>query len=77
MGNWRDSLFGFGLVIQLTVIVVVAGVGPLLLGVFFDRLLHTAPFITLFLMVLGTTLGTIAVYRQVNEVYKRVGGGKK
>ncbi len=73
----RDPMIGSGLIIRLTVIVVIAGLAPLLFGIFVDRLLQTSPCITLFLMVLGVTLGTVAVFRQVNTVYNRVAGGKK
>ncbi len=73
----RDPMIGSGLIIRLTVIVVMAGLAPLLFGIFLDRLLQTSPCITLFLMVLGVTLGTVAVFRQVNTVYNRVAGGKK
>ncbi len=73
----RDPMIGFGLIIELTAIVVVAGLAPLLIGLYLDNLAHTSPFITLFLMILGVTLGTFAVYRQVNAVYNRIAGGKK
>ncbi len=73
----RGPMLGVGLVIQLTMVIVVAILVPLGLGIFLDRLLQTSPLITLFLMVLGITLGTVAVYREVNAVYDRVAGGKK
>ncbi len=72
-----EPLLGLGLVIQLTIVIVVSILVPLGLGIFLDRLLRTSPCITLFLMVLGITLGTVAVYREVNAVYNRVAGGKK
>lgn len=72
----REQILGCSLVIQLTMTVVVAAVLPVLLGIWLDRQLHTSPFITLFLMVLGIILGTVAVYRQVSETYARVAGGK-
>ena len=73
----RDPLAGVGLIIQLTLIVVLAVLGPVLIGIFLDRLLHTSPFIALFMTILGTTLGTVGVYRRVSEIYNRVAGGKK
>ncbi len=73
----RDPRMGIGLVIQLTVIVAVAGLAPLLLGIYLDHLAQTSPFITLFMLALSMTLGPIAVYRQVNAVYNRIAGGKK
>ncbi len=77
MRDWRDPLSGIGLIIQLTTVIVVAILVPLGIGIFLDRLLHTSPFITLVLMVLGITLGTVEVYRVVNSVYSRIAGGKK
>ncbi len=77
MRGSRGPMLGIGLVIQLTMVIVVAILVPLGLGIFLDRLLQTSPLITLFLMVLGITLGTVAVYREVNAVYDRVAGGKK
>ncbi len=76
MRGGREPLLGFALVIQLTVIVVVATLVPLGLGLVLDRLLQTSPFITLILMVLGITLGSVGVYREVNRTYERVAGGK-
>lgn len=72
----REQILGCSLVIQLTITVVVAAFLPLLLGIWLDRQLHTSPLITLFMMMLGITVGTIAVYRNVASVYKRVGGSR-
>ncbi len=77
MRGSREPMLGIGLIVQLTTVIVVAILVPLGLGIFLDRLLRTSPLITLFLMVLGITLGTVAVYREVNAVYDRVAGGKK
>jgi F0F1-type ATP synthase assembly protein I len=72
----RDQILGCSLVIQLTITVVVAAFLPLLLGIWLDRLLHTSPFITLFMMIFGITAGTVVVYRNVAAAYKRIGGPK-
>ncbi len=77
MRGWREPVLGIGLVIELTVIILIAILIPLGIGIFLDRLLHTSPFITLFLMVVGISLGSVAIYRHVNGVYERVAGGKK
>ncbi len=77
MRGWREPVLGCGLVVQLTIVVVVATLVPIGLGIVLDRLLHTSPFLTLFTMVLGISLGTIAVAREINGVYSRVAGGKK
>ncbi len=73
----RDPLVGVGLIIQLTMMIVIAVLAPVLLGIFLDRLLHTSPFITLFMTLVGITLGTVGVYRRVNAIYSSVAGGKK
>jgi F0F1-type ATP synthase assembly protein I len=70
----REQILGCSLVIQLTIMVVVAAFLPLLLGIWLDRQFHTSPFITLFMMILGITGGTVAVYRNVAAVYNRIGG---
>jgi F0F1-type ATP synthase assembly protein I len=70
----REQILGCSLVIQLTITVVVAAFLPLLLGIWLDRQLHTSPFITLFMMMLGITIGTLLVYRNVADVYRRIGG---
>ncbi len=76
MRGWRDPVLGVGLILQLTITVVVAALFPLLLGIWLDRLLNTSPFLTLVATVLGVTLGSIAVHRRVNDIYKRAGGNK-
>ncbi len=77
MRDSREPVPNLNLVGQLLVVLVVALVAPLVLGILLDRLLQTSPLVTLFLLVLGTTLGTVAVYREVNAVYDRVAGGKE
>ena len=72
----RDQILGCSLVMQLSITVVVAVLLPLLIGIWLDSRAHTSPFITLFMMVLGITLGSIAVYRNIAGVYKRVEGDK-
>ncbi len=77
MRGWREPVLGCGLVVQLTILVVVATLLPLGIGIYLDRLLHTSPLLTLFTMVLGISLGTLGVAREINGVYNRVAGGKK
>ncbi len=77
MRGWRESGLACGLVVQLTIVVVASTLLPLGLGILLDRLLRTSPLLTLFTMVLGISLGTIAVAREINAVYSRVAGGKK
>ncbi len=72
-----NPLLGCGLVVQLTLVVVTATLGPLGIGILLDHLLHTSPFITLFTVVMGTAMGTIGIAREMNSFYSRVAGGKK
>ena len=72
----RDQILGCSLVMQLSITLVVAVLIPVLLGIWLDRSLHTSPFITLFMMLLGITLGSVAVYRNIAGAYKRVTGDK-
>ncbi len=73
----RDPMIGSGLILRLAAIVVLAGLAPLVIGILLDRLLQTSPCITLFLLVLSMSLGTVAVVRQINAVYVQIAGGKK
>ncbi len=73
----RDPMTGSGLILQLLGILLTAGLAPLLVGILLDRLLQTSPCLTLFMLGLGMTLGTIAIIRQVSAVYSSIAGGKK
>ncbi len=73
----RDPMIGSGLILQLAAIVALAGLAPLVIGILLDRVLQTSPCITLFLLLLGMTLGTVAVVRQINAAYVHIAGGKK
>ena len=73
----RDPMIGSGLILRLAAIVVISGLAPLVIGILLDRLLQTSPCITLLLLALSVSLGTIAVIRQVNAVYVQIAGGKK
>jgi F0F1-type ATP synthase assembly protein I len=76
MRDVRTLALGCGLATQLTITLVVTTLLPLLLGIWLDRQFNTSPFITLFMTLVGITLGTVAVSRNVTSVYKRVGGKK-
>ncbi len=73
----RDPMIGSGLILRLAAIVVVSGLAPLVIGILLDRLLQTSPCITLLLLALSVSLGTIAVIRQVSAAYVHIAGGKK
>ncbi len=77
MRGWREPVLGCGLVVQLTTVVVVATLVPLGIGIFLDHLLQTSPLLTLFTTILGVSLGTIGVAREITAVYGRIAGGKK
>ena len=70
----RDPLAGLDLVFQLTVLLLLMTIGPLVLGLWLDRTANTSPFATLCLTLFGVFGGTIATYRIVRDAYKRIGG---
>lgn len=73
MKSKPDPLSGLDLVFQLTVLLFVMIVGPLLLGLWIDRTANTAPFATLCLISFGVIGGTIAMYRIIKDAYNRIG----
>ena len=64
------------LVLQLTLNLLLVVIFPVICGIGVDILLRTFPFITLFLTVLGTTFGSVIIFRAVTSVYQRVEGDK-
>ena len=72
----RDSLRGLDLVFQLSTVLIVMTVGPLLFGLWLDRSYGTAPFGTLCLIFLGVAGGMIAMFRMIKDAYNRIGGKK-
>lgn len=77
MKSKPDPLSGLDLVFQLTVLLFVMTVGPLLLGIWIDRTADTSPFATLCLIFVGVFGGTIAMNRVIKDAYKRIGGQTK
>lgn len=57
---------------QLGVTLLALTVLPVLGGVLLDRLLHTSPVVTLFMMLLGFTLGVFTIAKSVAATYARV-----
>lgn len=57
---------------QLGMTLLALTVLPVLGGVLLDRLLHTSPVITLFMMLLGITLGIFTIAKSVAAAYARV-----
>lgn len=72
----RDPNTGYGLIFRLTLTLLGVLILPVLLGIWLDSQLHTSPFITLFLIFFGTTMGTVAVFRRVAATYRQVAGDK-
>jgi F0F1-type ATP synthase assembly protein I len=72
----HDPWAGLALFFRLSALTLGAILGSLLLGVFLDRTLGSAPFGTLCLAMLGVLGGTVAIYRVVNGEYKHIGGSK-
>jgi len=61
----RETAKAMGLALQLSAVLVSVVLGCLFAGLLLDRVAGTAPLGILCLMVLGTTAGTILVYRIV------------
>jgi F0F1-type ATP synthase assembly protein I len=70
----RGTWTGLELLFRLSALTLGATFGSLLLGIWLDRSLGTAPFGTLCLVVLGILAGTIGVYRAVQETNERISG---
>jgi F0F1-type ATP synthase assembly protein I len=68
----RGTFSGLGMLFRLSAITLGAAFGSLLLGIWLDRTLGTAPICTLGLMVFGIVLGTITVYRIVHEANEAI-----
>lgn len=73
----RETWTGLALVFRLSALTLGATCGSLLLGIWLDRALGSAPFATLCLMVLGIWLGMLAVYRTVKEVNEQISAQTK
>ncbi len=63
----RGTFTGLALLFRLSAITLGAAFGSLLIGIFLDRTLGTAPFSTLCLMVLGILVGAVSIYRTVQQ----------
>jgi F0F1-type ATP synthase assembly protein I len=71
-GTWTS----LGLLFRLSALTLGATFGTLLLGIWIDRSLGTAPWVTLCLGVSGILIGTIAAYRAVKEANDRISGSR-
>jgi F0F1-type ATP synthase assembly protein I len=68
----RGTWLGLGLLFRLSALTIGAAFGSLLLGIWLDHTLGTAPLSTLCLMVIGILIGTIGVYRTVKEANEAI-----
>ena len=76
MRGQRSPRYAVTLIIQLTLTLLLIVIVPVLLGFWLDRVLQTSPFIALTLTVVGTSFGSLAIFRVVMDVYKRVEGDR-
>ncbi len=72
----RNAGNGSVLFLRLTLTLLVVFFVPVLLGIWLDSQAQTSPFITLFAIFFGTTLGTLAVMRQIAGMYQQLVGDK-
>jgi hypothetical protein len=72
----RGTWTGLGLLFRLSALTLGATFGTLLLGIWIDGSLGTAPCATLGLGMFGIFLGTIGAYRAVKEANDRITGSR-
>ena len=63
----RNTLTSLGLLFRLSALTLGATFGSLLLGIWLDRMMGTAPIGTLCLMTGGIFVGTLGIYRIVRQ----------
>ena len=68
----RETICELELLFRLSALVLASTFLPLLLGLWVDRTMNTAPLATLSCMVSGIIFGTIAVYRIVNRANEQI-----
>ncbi len=66
----RETIGPVALVLQLGTTVVVATMLPLLVGIWLDERLNTAPWITLLGIGLGIIAAVVSVYRTITSLYQ-------
>ncbi len=71
----RRLAVSLALVLQVSSIVLCSVLGPLLLGVWLDRKLGSAPWLTLILMAIGLGLAVFGTYRMVKRINDQADGG--
>jgi F0F1-type ATP synthase assembly protein I len=67
----RETIGPIALIIQLGTTIVVATLLPLLVGIWLDERLNTAPWITLLGLGVGIIAAVTAVYRTISSLYTK------
>ncbi len=68
----RDTIGPIALIIQLGTTIVVATILPLLIGIWLDSRMKTAPWITLIGLGIGVIAAVTAVYSTISSIYKKL-----
>ncbi len=68
----RETIGPIALIIQLGATIVVAAILPLLIGIWLDSRMNTAPWITLLGLGVGVIAAVTAVYTTINSIYKKL-----
>jgi len=69
----RETVGPIALIIQLGATIVVATILPLLIGIWLDNQLKTAPWITLVGLGVGIIAAMTAVYTTITSMYEKLG----
>ncbi len=69
----RQTVASITTVIQLGAVVIAATLLPLLVGIWLDSTLHTAPWLTLIALVVGVVGAMAAVYKTISSLYRQSG----
>ena len=68
----RETIGPIALIFQLGTTIVVATLLPLLIGIWLDSRMHTAPWITLLGLGIGVIAAVTAVYTTISSIYKKL-----
>jgi F0F1-type ATP synthase assembly protein I len=69
----RKTIGPVSVIIQLSTIVIVATLLPLMVGIWLDDQLHTTPWITLIALIVGVIGSVASVYNVISTQYKNLG----
>lgn len=68
----RETIGPIALILQLGTTIVVATILPLLIGIWLDRRMNTAPWITLLGLGVGIIAAVTAVYTTISSIYQKL-----